>query len=154
MKELEWSQHISHYKSMGIFPDAQAHLTHKSLVRFCRISNPSKLIWLSLFPARIKTNQSKMNNLEWSQDFPHYITLWELSVAMETRVLFRSGPKPNAANPPPQWFSRWNLITICHLVSEIFHVWKCGPEDRCRLKSHPISSSRAFGSGELKLCFG
>ena len=27
------------------------------------------------------------------------ITLWELSVTMETRVLIRSGPKPNAAFP-------------------------------------------------------
>ena len=27
------------------------------------------------------------------------ITLWELSFAMETRVLIRSGPKPNAAFP-------------------------------------------------------
>ena len=35
------------------------------------------------------------------QVFP-IITQWELSVAMETRVLIRSGPKPNAANPPPQ----------------------------------------------------
>ena len=33
MKELEWSQHFSHYKSMGIFPDAQGQLTPKSLVR-------------------------------------------------------------------------------------------------------------------------
>ena len=32
MKVLEWSQHISHYKSMGMFPDAQGQLTHKSLV--------------------------------------------------------------------------------------------------------------------------
>ena len=32
MKVLEWSQHFSHYKSMGIFPDAQGHVTHKSLV--------------------------------------------------------------------------------------------------------------------------
>ena len=39
---------------------------------------------------------------------------------METRVLIRSGPKPYAANPPPQWCSRWNLITIGQLVSEIF----------------------------------
>ena len=30
------------------------------------------------------------------------IILWELSVAMETRVLIRSGPKPNAAFPSPQ----------------------------------------------------
>ena len=27
------------------------------------------------------------------------IALWELSVAMETKVLIRSGPKPNAAFP-------------------------------------------------------
>ena len=25
MKGLEWSQHFSHYKSIGIFPDAQGH---------------------------------------------------------------------------------------------------------------------------------
>ena len=29
------------------------------------------------------------------------ITLWELSAAMETKVLIRSGPKPNTDNPPP-----------------------------------------------------
>ena len=30
------------------------------------------------------------------------ISLWELSVAMETRVLIQSAPKPYAAFPPPQ----------------------------------------------------
>ena len=39
MKELECSQEISHYKSMGIFPDAQGQLTPQSLVRSGRISN-------------------------------------------------------------------------------------------------------------------
>ena len=57
MKVLQWSQHFSHYKSMGIFPDAQGQLTHKSLVGSCRIS---------------KKKKSKMKELEWSQDFPHY----------------------------------------------------------------------------------
>ena len=52
MKVLEWSQHFSHYKSMGIFPDAQGQLTHKSLVGSCRISNPFEILWLSLLPAR------------------------------------------------------------------------------------------------------
>ena len=33
MKELECSQDFSHYKSMGIFPDAQGQLTPQSLVR-------------------------------------------------------------------------------------------------------------------------
>ena len=32
MKELEWSQDFSQYKSMGIFQDAQGHLAPQSLV--------------------------------------------------------------------------------------------------------------------------
>ena len=35
IKELEWSQHFSQYESMGIFPDTQGQLIHKSLVRSC-----------------------------------------------------------------------------------------------------------------------
>ena len=57
---------------MGIFTDAQGQLTNKSLVQSCRISNPFKILWLFLLPAGIKKNQSKMKELEWSQDFPHY----------------------------------------------------------------------------------
>ena len=34
MKELECSQDFSHYKSMGIFPDAQGQLTPQSVVGF------------------------------------------------------------------------------------------------------------------------
>ena len=37
MKELECSQDFSHYKSMGIFPDAQGQLTPQSFVRSGRI---------------------------------------------------------------------------------------------------------------------
>ena len=33
MKVLDWSQDFSHYKSMGIFPDAQGQLTLQSTVR-------------------------------------------------------------------------------------------------------------------------
>ena len=91
-----------------------------------------------------------MKALEWSQDFP-IITLWELSVSMETRVLSRSGPKPNAANPPSQWCSRWNLIMIRQLVSEISMFESVDPRmEGRRLDSHPISSPGAFCSGELK----
>ena len=35
MKVLEWSQHFSHYKAMGIFSNAQGQVTHKSLVGSC-----------------------------------------------------------------------------------------------------------------------
>ena len=66
---LEWSQYFSHYKSMGIFPDAQGQLTPQSKVRSGRIPNPSELLSLSLLPARIKKIQSKMKALEWSQDY-------------------------------------------------------------------------------------
>ena len=34
---------FSHFKSMGIFSDAQGQLIHKSLVRSCRILNPSEI---------------------------------------------------------------------------------------------------------------
>ena len=44
VKELECSQDFSHYKSMGIFPDAQGQLTPQSLVRSGRISNFSKML--------------------------------------------------------------------------------------------------------------
>ena len=47
MKELECSQDFSHYKSMGIFPDAQGQLTPQSLVRSGRISNSSEMLWMS-----------------------------------------------------------------------------------------------------------
>ena len=67
IKALEWSQCCSHYKSMGIFPNAQGQLTHKSFVGYCPISNPSKILWLSSLSARIKRKE-----LEWSQGFPHY----------------------------------------------------------------------------------
>ena len=48
MKELECSQDFSHYKSMGIFPDAQRQLTVtlQPLVRSGRISNLSEMLWM------------------------------------------------------------------------------------------------------------
>ena len=44
MKGVECSQDFSHYKSMGIFPDAQGQLTPQSLVRSGQISNSSKML--------------------------------------------------------------------------------------------------------------
>ena len=69
LKALEWSQHFSHYKPMGIFSDAQRQVIHKSLIGSCPISNTSKILWLSLLPARIKKIQLKMKALEWSQHY-------------------------------------------------------------------------------------
>ena len=72
MKELECSQDFSHYKSMGIFPDAQGQLTQQSLARSGRILNSSKMLWMFLLPASMKKIRSKMKALECSQHFPHY----------------------------------------------------------------------------------
>ena len=44
MKELECSQDFSHYKCMGIIPEAQGQLTPQSLVRSGRISNLSEML--------------------------------------------------------------------------------------------------------------
>ena len=72
MKELECSQDFSHYKSMGIFPDAQEQLTQKSLVQSGPNSNLSEILWLSSLPASMKKIRSKMKALACSQHFPHY----------------------------------------------------------------------------------
>ena len=52
---LEWPQHFSHYKSMGIFPDAQGQLTPQSEVEPSRNSKSSEMLWLSLL--RIPKNE-------------------------------------------------------------------------------------------------
>ena len=67
MKELECSQDFSHYKYIGIFPDAQGQLTPQSFVRSGRISNSSEML-----PANMKKIRSKIKALEWTQHFPHY----------------------------------------------------------------------------------
>ena len=98
MKELECSQDYSHYKSMGIFPDAQGQLTPQSLVQSGRMFttlyinfsdaqgqitqesvvvsgqnlNSSKLSCMSSLPARMRMIESKMKELECSQDYSHY----------------------------------------------------------------------------------
>ena len=72
IQALEWPQHFSHYRSMGIFPDAQGQLTPQSEVEPGRNSNSFEMLWLSLLPARMKKIQSKMKLLEWPQHFPHY----------------------------------------------------------------------------------
>ena len=72
MKELECSQDFSHYKSMGIFSDAQGQLTPQSLVRSGRISNSSEMLWVFSLPASMKKIRSKMKALECSQHFPNY----------------------------------------------------------------------------------
>ena len=65
-----------------------------------------------------------MEVLECSQDFSHYNPM-----GMETRVLIRSDPKPNAVNPPPNdaldeiwlWSASWSQRYSCLKVWT--HEW-------------------------------
>ena len=147
MKELECSQDFSHYKSMGIFTDAQGQLTPQSLVRSGGISNSSEMLWMSSLPAsmkdpiknegtrvdttlysnfsdaqgqitlvfvsvsgrnlnssklscmsslpaRMRMIDSKMKELEWSQDFSHYKSMGIFQIAqgqLTPQSLVRSG---------------------------------------------------------------
>ena len=59
IKVLEWSQQISHCKSMQIFYDAQGKLPLQSEVGSTLNSNSFKLLWLSLLLVRMKKIKSK-----------------------------------------------------------------------------------------------
>ena len=83
MNALEWSQHFSDYKSMGIFPDAQGQLASQTDVWSGRISNQSETLWLSLSPAWMRKVQSKLKALERSQ---HYHWFWGGSGAAKSKV--------------------------------------------------------------------
>ena len=91
---------FSHYKSMGIFLDAQWQLTQwydlaeiRTRPRF--YACPHNLqVW--------KGSDQKQPRKGGENVFP-ITSQWGLSVAMETRVLIQSAPKPYAAFPPPQW---------------------------------------------------
>ena len=83
MKVLDCSQDFSHYKSMGIFPDAQGQLTLQSTVRSGQSSNLSKTLLLSSLPAKIKEIRSKIEALECSQ---HYTSIFRRARADNSRV--------------------------------------------------------------------
>ena len=75
MKALECLQDFSHYKYMGIFPDAQGQLTPQSTVRSGQISNSVETLWLSSLPAKMKKIRSKKEALEFSQ---HYTSIFQM----------------------------------------------------------------------------
>ena len=69
MKALECSHDFSHYRSMGIFLDAQGQLTPRSLGRSSRISNSSDMLLMPSLPVNMKKIRSKLEALECSQHF-------------------------------------------------------------------------------------
>ena len=69
MKAPVWPQHISHCKSMGIFPDAQGQLTPQSIIGSGQNSNSLETLWLSSLPAGMKKSRSKIKALERPQGY-------------------------------------------------------------------------------------
>ena len=128
MKILEWSQHFSNYKSMGISPDTQGQLTHKSLVGSCRISNPFEILWLSLLPARIKKNTSKMKELEWSQDFPHYNPMGTIC-CHGNQSSYPILPKTKCSQSPTPIMLLMKFDNDWPAGFRDIHDWKCGRTD-------------------------
>ena len=59
-----------------------------------------------------------LKSLSSDLHFLHYMSMGFL-VAVETKVLTRSAPKPNTANLSPHWRYLWNLINISQLTLEV-----------------------------------
>ena len=142
--EKKWRHRFSHYKPMGIFSDTQGQLTRQSVVRAGRNSLFRALMHV-IITCKYEKNRMKNRREKVETPFSSITTLWELSVAMETRVLIRSDLKPNAAFPPTQWCFRWNLVVINPFISEIFmfeslKVWTHGRTHAHRLDWYTISS--------------
>ena len=76
MKALVCSHYFFHYSSMGIFPDTQGQLTPQS--------QPVQAFTVVLVNCKNEEDPIKNGGARASA---HIITIWELSVAMETRVL-------------------------------------------------------------------
>ena len=111
-----------HYKSMGIFSNAQGQLTLLSVVGSGRLSNSCKLSCMSSLPASIKRIRSKTVEKTWWRPFPHYNPMGAIR-AMETRVLIWSASKPNAASPTPMCQIKFGCNRPAGLGD--IHVW-CG----------------------------
>ena len=74
------------------------------------------------------------------------VSLWDLSVAMETTILIQSAPKPNAINPPTQLWFTLNLVKIGLLASEIFMSPQPKVGDILFLVRFPSASASASAS--------
>ena len=105
IKELECSQDFSHYKSMGTtlysnFSDAQGQITLVLVSVSGRNLNSSKLSCMSSLPARMRMIDSKMKELECSQDFSHYKSMGIFPDAqgqLTPQSLVRSGRISNSS---------------------------------------------------------
>ena len=92
---------FSHCKSMGNFLDAQAANSVVSGLIWPKFELVRNFMHVLLTCKYKKVSDQKQSRKDGDVVFP-IISQWALSVAMETRVLIQSVPKPYAAFPPPQ----------------------------------------------------
>ena len=90
MNELAWRHHFPILNFLDLKADNSV------------VSGPisSDILCMSSLPASIKGSNQKQPKKGGDIIFP-IISQWRLSVAMETRVLIQSAPKPYAAVPHP-----------------------------------------------------
>ena len=129
-----------------MFSNAKGQLTPKSVIGPGQISNSSEIPCTSSLPASIKRIR-KQPRKRGNTVIPS-ITLWELSVAMETKVLNRFVPKYNTAFPQPQCCFRQNLFPNDPLVLNIFIFESVNTRTHTRTPARNISYK--LTSGELK----
>ena len=82
------------------FSDAQGQITLESVVVSGRNLNSSKLLCMSSLPARMRMIESKMKELECSQDFSQYKSIWIFPDAqgqLTPQSLIRSGRISNSS---------------------------------------------------------
>ena len=87
-----------HCKSMVKTFVAQKRVTPKWMVRSGPKSNTFKILWLSSYRQVWRRSDQKWSRYPPNNIFP-IISLWALSVSVETRGLIRSAPKHYAAFP-------------------------------------------------------
>ena len=133
-----------HYKSIGIFPDAQGQLTPQSLVRSGQISNSCEMLWVSSLPASMKRIRSKMKVLECSQDFPHYKPMGAIRChgKQSSNPIW---PKTYCSFSPTQVMLQIKFDRNWPTGLRDIHVWKClqtdGRTQGSWLDSHPTCIS-------------
>ena len=142
--EKMWWRSFPHYKSMGIFSNAQGQLTLLSVVGSGRISNSCKLLCMSSLPASIKRIRSKTVEKTWWRPFPHYNPMGAIRChgnQSSDLICIKSLCSPSLTPMMLQIKFGCYRPAGLGLVSEIFMFESVdGRTDGRRLESHPISS--------------
>ena len=154
--EKMWWRSFPHYKSMGIFSDAQGQLTLLSVVGSGRISNSCKLLCMSSLPASMKRNRSKTVEKTWWRPFPHYNPMGAIRCHGNQSSDLICIKTLCSLSPIPMMLQ---IKFVCNRPAGLgdIHVWKCGRTDAhtdartpARVPSYKLTLW-AFGSGELKM---